>query len=117
MKERFYLYTQSSIFLPLDDSAHDKIEKLQSLLSGQSTSTELFDSDDEIEERKFAVDQKYDVIDEEKTWMRGEIKSVNPDGTVGVHYIGYKAKYDENIPADSRRIGTWAKYVTVAPPQ
>lgn len=115
--ERYYLYTQTSNFLPVDDSAHDKIEKLQALLAGNCTSMELFDSDDEIEERKFLVEQRYDVMDEQRTWLRGEIKSVNPDGTVGVHYSGFKPKYDENIPINSRRIGTWAKFVTEPPPQ
>ena len=53
---------------------------------------------------EFKLNNRIDVKDTYNKWLEATVVKVNSDKTIRVHYKGYTARWEEDLPFDSDRI-------------
>jgi hypothetical protein len=105
-QQEVYKFSQTTNWGPYHISVADKVAMLELLKSSPDALSEedASDSDRDLCDRKYALDDQVEVRDDRNDWLACTIVKVFTNGYVRIHYNGYKDDYDENIDVGSNRL-------------
>jgi len=89
---------------------------LELIAQGKDIDTnDASDSDEDLSERVFQLNQKVDCRDTASKWLISTVIGIK-DGQVQIHYDGWSARWDEWMDTDIPRIAKLHRYTAPPPP-